>query len=80
MTFGAVLVLLIFVQIHGASIACLITLQWKCEKLLGEKQPKFTETSTPLRNEVFTEVDKRGRGRIPEKKNSAKNVVANAVE
>ena len=23
------------------------TLQWKCENLLGEKQPKFTETSTP---------------------------------
>ena len=22
---------------------------WKCENLLGEKQPKFTETSTPLK-------------------------------
>ena len=29
-------------------IAFLIALQWKCENLLGEKQPKFTETSTPL--------------------------------
>ena len=30
-----------------ALIAFLIALQWKCENLLGEKQPKFTETSTP---------------------------------
>ena len=29
-------------------IAFLIALQWKCENLLREKQPKFTETSTPL--------------------------------
>ena len=43
-----VLVLLIFVPIHGALIAFLIALQWKCENLLGEKQPKFTETSTAL--------------------------------
>ena len=41
-----VLDLLIFVPIHGASIAFLIALQWKCENLLGEKQPKFTDTST----------------------------------
>ena len=32
-----------------ALIAFLIALQWKCENLLGEKQPKFTETSIPLR-------------------------------
>ena len=31
-----------------ALIAFLIVLQWKCENLLGEKQPNFTETSTPL--------------------------------
>ena len=42
----AVLDLLIFVPIHGASIAFLIVLQWKCENLLGEKQPKITETNT----------------------------------
>ena len=29
-------------------IAFLLALQWKCENLLGEKQLKFTETSTPL--------------------------------
>ena len=28
-------------------IAFLIVLQWKCENLLGKKQPKFTKTSTP---------------------------------
>ena len=28
-------------------IAFPIALQWKCENMLGEKQPKFTETSTP---------------------------------
>ena len=28
--------------------AFLTALQWKCENLLGEKQPKFTEMSTPL--------------------------------
>ena len=42
LTWG-VLVLLICVQ-----IAFLIALQWKCENLFGEKQPNFTETSTPL--------------------------------
>ena len=42
-----VLVLLFRVQIHGALITFLIAIQWKCENLLGEKQPKFTETSTP---------------------------------
>ena len=30
-----------------ALIAFLIALQWKCENLLGEKQIKFTEMSTP---------------------------------
>ena len=30
-----------------ALIAFLIALQWKCENLLGDKQPKFTKTSTP---------------------------------
>ena len=30
-----------------ALIAFLIVLQWKCENLLGEKEPNFTETSTP---------------------------------
>ena len=70
---------MIFVPIHGVSIAFLIALQWKCENLLGEKHSKFTETSTALRNKVFTEVDKRGRGRTPEKKTPAKTVVANAV-
>ena len=29
-------------------IAFLIALQWKDENLFGEKQPKFTEKSTPL--------------------------------
>ena len=28
-------------------IAFLVALQLKCENLLGEKKPKFTETSTP---------------------------------
>ena len=42
------LFLLIFVQIHGAMIAFLAALQCKGENLLGEKQPKFTETSTAL--------------------------------
>ena len=41
------LLLLILGPSHGASIAFLITLQWKCENLLGEKQSKFTETGTP---------------------------------
>ena len=31
-----------------ALITFLIVLQWKCENLLSEKHPKFTETSTPL--------------------------------
>ena len=44
--YWGVLVLLSFVIIHGATIAFLIALQWKCENLLGEKQPKFTETSS----------------------------------
>ena len=34
-------------QFMHASIAFLIGLQWKRENLLGEKQPKFTKTSTP---------------------------------
>ena len=33
-----------------ALIAFLIALQWKCENLLGEKQSKFTETSTPRKD------------------------------
>ena len=32
-----------------ALIAFLTALQRKCENLLGQKQPKFTETSTPLK-------------------------------
>ena len=31
-------------------IAFLIALQWKCRNLLGEKQPQFTETSTPRKD------------------------------
>ena len=41
---GGVLVLLIGVLIHGDLIAFLIALN-----LLGEKQPKFTKTSTTQR-------------------------------
>ena len=33
-----------------ALIAFLIALQWKCENLLSENQPKFTKTSTALRS------------------------------
>ena len=48
MCLRGVLVFLFRVQIHGALIAFLIVLQWNFENLLGEKQPKFTETSKPL--------------------------------
>ena len=40
--------LLILSKFLCVLITLLIALQWKCENLLGEKQPKFTETSTPL--------------------------------
>ena len=36
-----------FVSGACSLIVFLIALQWKWENLLGEKQPKFTETSTP---------------------------------
>ena len=39
-----------------ALIAFLIALQWKCENLLGEKQPKFTEMSTPQGCARFAEI------------------------
>ena len=55
-----VLVLLVSVQIHGALIAFLIALQWKCEKLLGEKQPNFTETSTPQFLYLIFDIDQWG--------------------
>ena len=42
-----VLILLFCMQIHGTLIGFPITLQWMCEKLLGAKNPKFSETSTP---------------------------------
>ena len=62
-----VLVLLIFLPIHGASIAFLIPLKWKCENLLGEKQPKFTETRTPLEgSETNSCVPQVGLGRFVE--------------
>ena len=61
------LVSLIFVPIHGVSIAFLIASQWNCENLLGGKQQKFTEMSIspqcasfadflPSANEVWSKV------------------------
>ena len=35
------------VQIHGALITFVIAIQWKCENLLREKYPNFTERNTP---------------------------------
>ena len=35
-------------------MAFVMALQWKCEKLLGEKQQQFTETSTPQVSIIIT--------------------------
>ena len=35
-----------------ASIAFFIAIQWKCENLLSQKQPKFSETNSPLSRSV----------------------------
>ena len=46
--FGVCLICWIVCQFLCALIAILIALQWKHWHLLGTKQPKFTESSTPL--------------------------------